>query len=60
MNKNNYHHEVSEDYLIEQMVNTTNPVTKSSIKHCLRARHTDDNDTPTPIEYDETNKHWWS
>lgn len=61
MDKNKYHHEISEDHLIEQMINTTNPVTKSSIRNCLKARHTDDeNQTPTPVDFDETKKYWWS
>ena len=60
MNKHTYHHETSEDKLLEDMNNTTNPVTKSVLKACIQARHENDNATPTPVDYDETKKHWWS
>ena len=60
MNKNNYHHETSEDNLLKDMLNTKCSTTKAVLRDCIKARHENDNQTPTPVDYDETKKHWWS
>lgn len=58
MDKHLYHHEISEEVLAKQMSETSNPVTKASLRECLRARDT--SETESPKDFDETNKHWWS